>query len=262
MEKISADYQKKIINNLEKDKKINYKDFPSVLAYFDGFVATFNSCYNSSLLVQSGQVKLDTPEKIKDFILSIASMNPVIEKPLSEDVNKMEQFLTCENLKIGSEQVISLAADITALNKLAADVAHDVLTDKTVCKEVIKNSKRDFDQVFDERLAKLETFCKDLGEDYSQQINGIKTSSSTAFKLGNNDASILIDKWLQNEISKDSIKKSFTQIVIQGYKFNPDAGQSDTSSVRGSIRGGDIPNPSHYIPEKPLRRRRGQCCAQ
>jgi len=232
MESVVSEYQKKLWTSLEKGKKIDTKDFEHILDYFNGFVATFNSCYNSSLLVKNNETKLDTPEKIQDFLLSLASMVQALETTVPAETNTMELFLTGENLRESSEKMLELAPDSTALNKLASEVAYDILIKKVVQDAVLRGTEKQFDKFFNDRLDKLDTFCKGLGENYTEQIDSIRKGKEAPFKLGNNDASALIDFYLNSNLVKETIKREFVQIVVKGYKFNPDADQSDASSVR------------------------------
>jgi len=253
MESVVAEYQKKLWTSLEKDKKIDTKDFESILDYFNGFVATFNSCYSSSQLVKNNETKLDSPEKVHDFLLSLASMVPVLETTVPAEINTLELFLTSENLHKSSEKMLTLASDTTALNKLASEVAYDILTKKVVQDAVLRGTEKQFDKFFNDRLDKLDTFCKGLGEDYTEQISNIRKDKGAPFKLGNNDASALIDFYLKSNITKETVKREFVQTVVKGYKFNPDADQSDASSVREK-------RTSKVSPEKPSSGARLACC--
>jgi len=215
------DFHKKLVSTLTSQQGLKKKDVEKLQEYFSAFLDTFSSCYNTSQIVESGQLELDKGNDVVDILSTLASFSPFFGEAISNGISKIGEFFTMKEMKTNARKMLNLAADTVHMSQIAGEIGYKILVDRKVQKVILKSSEKMLNKGFESKLQKMIGFCADLGEKIETKLYTERYKTS-ARKLGNNDAMELIELWLgrsgSDEAKEEEIKKAFVEKILEIYE--------------------------------------------
>ena len=208
-------YNQKLEENLSQ-KGLSHENIERLKSYFHGFMDTFSSCYNTSRLVERGQVHLDGIDDVVDFLSTLGSFYPYVKDVMASGVTEIEDFLTSKEMIHTSRIMLHLASDSAHMNQLAGEIAYDILMHERVQDTILSMPENEGNQPFEERLKNLAKYCKRVGGDFNSFLYANKYHTLER-RIGNSDASSLVEVWLEGNLIGVHARKLFVNMVVEAY---------------------------------------------
>lgn len=207
--------------NLSEDSNKNIRN------YLESFIATFNSIYESSYLIENELFTIDTEASIICGLSVLASFSPGIDNELLSEIKSFKQFLSGKEMKSNSRVMLKMANNEVELNRIILKIGYDIIMDVKKRREILNSTERDLQELYSQLFKTLLNFCKNLEENIDVFVY-IKQYELIATGIGHYDALKIIGEWIKGNIVPFNIQEQCTRIIINNVR-------QEISSLEGKV---------------------------
>ena len=148
-------------------------------------------------------------------------MIPFIGTQSSDAIKSIGKFIKTKELKKNAKLILKIAHDSVYLCQLVGKSIIYLIENEKKKKQIFNVDEINIKSKLDSNFKKIKNCFEEIYEKLNEKLYG-ETFDNPAKKLGNLDANLLIEKYLQNHFKSSSIlEKEFSDYLIESVENTP-----------------------------------------
>lgn len=202
---LKADNYDKAIQNSIKHLPAESRE--KIMEFHGAFLSTFDEVFTKSQLIECGSFKFETGSNAGSVISTLASFMPATSDKTSQVVSTVDEFMSAAEIKTNARKIIQFARDHSHLLMLLSDTTNKIVNNAYYQKKIIDANDANLEPKITATISNIKNLITEISDQIDYSLYGLIYDTPAA-KLGNIEASNLIEKILQGEVTNDAASLS------------------------------------------------------